>query len=47
MILTSEQLTVIRAALQFWCEEMSPHGLDSCRGYLDYEVTERMSRLRL
>lgn len=40
MILTAEQVTVIRAALQFWEEEMSPHGLDAGRGYFDAEVTE-------
>ena len=35
MILTSDHLTVIRAGLQFWIEEMGPHDVDLVRGYLD------------
>ena len=40
MILTHDQLTIIRAALQFWAEEMTPHDADASRGYLDQHVAD-------
>lgn len=34
-MLTPKQLTVLRAALQYFQEELVPHGLDALRPYLD------------
>ena len=38
MKLTLDELTVIRAALQYWIDEMCPHGLDACKAYLDEAI---------
>lgn len=52
MILTSEQLAVIRAALQFWAEEVCPHGFDAALPYFDEVVdstvvsTDEVTQLR-
>jgi hypothetical protein len=34
-VLTTKHLTVLRAALQYFQEELVPHGLDALRPYLD------------
>ena len=38
MKLTPDEHTVIRAALQYWIDEMCPHGLDACTAYLDEAI---------
>lgn len=38
MKLTPDELTVIRAALQFWIDEMCPHGTEPCTAYLDETI---------
>lgn len=36
-------LATIRAALQFWAEEMCPHGSEAMRPYLPAETTQVLS----
>ncbi len=37
-MLTPKQLTVLRAALQYFQDELVPHGLDALRPYLDEPI---------
>ena len=37
-MITAKHLAVIRAALQFWDEEMSPHDPAICTGYFDEPI---------
>jgi hypothetical protein len=37
-VLTTKHLTVLRAALQYFQDELVPHGLDALRPYLDRPI---------
>ena len=50
-MLTSREIETIRAALQFWREEICPHGAEVARPYLESEdisplTSEEVERLR-
>ncbi len=43
-MLTQTHLAVLRAALQFFDEELGPHGINSMRPYFDEPLDEEISR---
>ena len=43
-MLTRPQLAVLRAALQFFDEELGPHGINAMRTYFDESPDEEISR---
>ena len=43
-MLTQPQLAVLRAALQFFDEELGPHGINAMRPYFDAPPDEEISR---
>ena len=43
-MLTRSQLAVLRAALQFFDEELGPHGINAMRPYFDKPPDEEISR---
>jgi len=44
-VLTSQEIETIRAALQFWCEEIAPHGESAARPYLESAEAKPLSAL--
>ena len=43
-MLTQSHLAVLRAALQFFDEELGPHGINAMRPYFDVPLDEEISR---
>jgi len=43
-VLTNDDLVLLRAALQFWSEELEPHGSAAWQAYLDRSIPIRAGR---
>ncbi|MCG6157267.1 methyltransferase [Rubinisphaera margarita] len=43
-VLTDDDLVLLRAALQFWSEELEPHGPSTWQPYLDRQIQVRRGR---
>ncbi|WP_430454378.1 hypothetical protein [Rhodopirellula europaea] len=46
-MLTQDQLTTIRAALRFWCDEMTPAGSDVAAAYYDASVENHLRAVEI
>ncbi|HEY4259097.1 MAG TPA: hypothetical protein VGM98_03005 [Schlesneria sp.] len=46
-MLTKSHLAVLRAALQYFDDEMGPHGMDVMRPYFDEEPTDEWTSLKI
>lgn len=43
LLITQKDLAILKAAMQFWDEEISPHGIEAARPYFESSVPEELN----